>query len=88
MTKMALLWLTSLAVVGLIASALTAAQVPAPSLPVPGAAFGRVVSADELGFRVEGSTDGMPTGSLVIRINGQWVTVNVSPGPARPRLLR
>ena len=66
MKRLALLWLVSLAVVALIASTLTLAQAPQDDA--------RVVSGNDLGFRVEGmDSSGNPTGTLVIRVDGQWM---------------
>jgi hypothetical protein len=39
-----------------------------------------VVSGGDLGFRVEGRRGNTPVGTLVIRINGQWVDVEVAHG--------
>ena len=76
MTKNVLLWLASLVVVALITSTLTAAQVLRGVRPVTP----QVIAGEDLGFRVEGlMTDeaGTPSGSLVIRVNGQWVKVHI-----------
>lgn len=41
-----------------------------------------VLSAGDLGFRVEGHRGGKPVGTLVVKINGQWVEAELaSPGP-------
>ena len=36
-----------------------------------------VVSGADLGFRIEGNRGGTPVGSLVVRMNGQWVEAQV-----------
>lgn len=34
----------------------------------------RVISGDDLGFRVEGvDSKGMPRGRIVVRVNGEWL---------------
>jgi hypothetical protein len=43
----------------------------------------RVISGDEIGFRVEGFKGGMPTGRLVIRVNGEWVEPDFAIGTQR-----
>ncbi len=67
MTRRVLAWLGAVVVVGSVASALSA-QV---QRPVP-----RVVTGPDLGFRVDGSDrNGRPTGTMVVRVNGEWVEV-------------
>jgi hypothetical protein len=80
MQKWIVLWLASLAVVaGFIAlmRAQAPSQVPPPftsqAPPAP-----RVVSGADIGFRVEGNKDGRAVGTLVVRINGQWVETAAS----------
>jgi hypothetical protein len=75
--------LASLAVVAGLSSALMRAQAPAQVPPpindnrqAPPAA--RVVSGADIGFRVEGSKDGRAVGTLMVRINGQWVETTAS----------
>jgi len=58
-------------------------QVPPPltsQAPPPAA---RIVSGPDIGFRVEGSRDGRAVGTLVVRINGQWVETAASVAPKR-----
>ncbi len=73
MKKPIVLWLVSLVLVAATVSTFTLAQVlqdPAP-----------VVSGDDLGFRVESlDRSGNPTGTLVIRVDGEWVEANFSIG--------
>jgi hypothetical protein len=45
----------------------------------------RVLSGADIGFRVEGHKDGTPVGTLVIRVNGEWMPVDSVSGA---RLLR
>jgi hypothetical protein len=66
-------------VVSVIAIAgLSVAQTRPEALPAP-----RVISGDEIGFRVEGFNGGMPTGRLVVRINGEWVETAFTIGTQR-----
>ena len=65
-------WLISLVAVG-------KAQAPCWGLPEPKVLFG-----DDVGFRVEGMRGEVPTGVIVIKVNGNWVEVQVGgpkPGP-------
>jgi hypothetical protein len=56
-------WLLSLIVVA--CATLAYAQTHAP--------YSRIVSAEDIGFRVEGmDPTGRPTGVFVVRINGEW----------------
>jgi hypothetical protein len=55
------------------------AQAPVTPAPHPPTVF----AGSDFGFRVEGRTGNTPTGSLVVRINGQWVDVDFSSGPKR-----
>jgi hypothetical protein len=57
-----LLWMASLLAIG----ALVKAQSP-PS------AASNVLSGADIGFRVTGRNKDVPTGTIVIRVNGQWV---------------
>jgi hypothetical protein len=88
MLKWIALWLASLAVVAGFTSALTraqAAQAPPPYLSqAPSSPEPTVVSGPDIGFRVESiGRNGRPTGTLVIRVKGQWVPVNFG-GDVRP----
>ena len=56
-----LLWLASLAVVGVLASAQTRRD--------PGA----IIAGADVGFRPEGWNGKARTGTWVVRINGEWV---------------
>ena len=57
-------WLVSLLVVGVLASAQSERRDPAPS---------PVISGADLGFRPEGWRGNKRTGTWVVRINGEWV---------------
>jgi len=43
-----------------------------------------VLSGADFGFRVEGNRAGTPIGTLVIKMNGQWVEAEVG-GDGRPK---
>ena len=72
--KMALVWAVSLVVVAAAASALTWAQTTSDA---------RVITGNDLGFRVDSERGGIPTGRFVVRINGQWVEVKEAIGPSK-----
>jgi hypothetical protein len=55
------LWVLSLAIVGVIASAQTRRDP------------GEVISGNDIGFRPDGWRGTARTGTWVVRINGQWV---------------
>src|SRR5690349_9685925 len=70
MSKVAIVWLASLALVAALASAVTAQVLRLQPREQ------RVVSGSDVGFRVEGAdSKGRPVGTLVIRVNGEWVEV-------------
>ena len=72
--KLALAWVVSLIVVAAAASILTRAQTTADK---------RVVSGNDVGFRIDSERGGVPTGHFVIRLNGNWVEVKESVGVSR-----
>jgi hypothetical protein len=47
----------------------------------------RILSGDDIGFRVDGidPRSGLPTGTLVVRINGDWVVASTMPSVRPPR---
>ena len=68
-----MLWVASLIVLGVVGSAFIAAQTR--GVPEP-----RVLSGNDIGFRLEGTNPkGEPIGTLVVRINGQWVEPRDAP---------
>ena len=75
----AVLWMASLVGVATFARGQAFAYRP---LPEP-----KVLSGDDLGFRVTGMHGEVPAGTLVVRINGDWVEVTNAPGmpTIRPR---
>ncbi len=66
-------WIASLLVAAGLASAVTQAQ---PRLPPQTRMPPMLLSGPDVGFRVEGlNRSGQPTGTLVVRMNGEWVEV-------------
>ena len=56
------------------------AQPPAPAQPQPSQPP-RILSGPDLGFRVEGiDPAGNPSGTLVVRIKGEWLPATSRPG--------
>jgi len=81
MQRWIVLWLVSLAVVAGFTSALIRAQAPSqvpPPFTSQAPPAPRVVSGGDIGFRLEGTKDGRAVGTLVVRINGQWVETTSS----------
>jgi hypothetical protein len=69
------IWLASLAGVGVWAQAQSQQQQQQEQ---------RVISGSDLGFRVERiERDGTPIGKLVVRANGKWVETGFSVGVAK-----
>ncbi len=73
--KLAVAWMLSLVAVGAIASVLTSAQVrvPVPGRPPLMTEGTTILSGSDIGFRVERTQDGVPIGTMVVRIDGRWV---------------
>lgn len=71
--KKRVLCLLALLAAGAAAASLTLAQTAQPQP--------RIVSGDDIGFRVD-STDrtGRPVGTLMVRVNGEWVEAGWSGG--------
>lgn len=79
--KLALAWTLSLVAVAALASVLTSAQAPPPTLGLPAAEITEgtpILSGNDIGFRVERTRDGVPIGTLVVRIDGRWVEAGTS----------
>jgi hypothetical protein len=77
MRKWIVLWLSSLVVVAALTSGLMGAQTTPEELrrrvqeQLPGS---RIISGNDIGFRMEGTNPaGEPVGTLVVRIDGQWL---------------
>jgi hypothetical protein len=77
MRKWIAIWLASLAVVAGLTTVLTRAQDVRPQDP-------KIISGSDFGFRVDNTYTGKPIGTLVVRVNGNWVEVALGPkfGPA------
>ncbi len=72
MPKLIVIWFLSLAVVALCAPSVLA-QFGRAVTP-------RVMSGDDIGFRVQGlDGNGKPSGVWVVRVNGEWVEVSTAP---------
>jgi hypothetical protein len=72
MRKFVLFWLASLALVWALTAASTRAQTSQLQ--------GRILSGPDIGFRVEGvDRSGAPVGTVVIRVNDQWIEVGGAP---------
>jgi hypothetical protein len=57
------------------------AQAPLP--PPAQAQAPTIISGSDLGFRVDGRKGNTPLGTLVVRINGQWVEAEFGAGVKR-----
>jgi hypothetical protein len=44
----------------------------------------RVLSGDDIGFRVEGLRGSTPVGKIVVRVNGQWIEAEAASAMTRP----
>jgi hypothetical protein len=73
--KLALAWMLSLVAVGAIASVLTSAQgrLPLPGQPPLMTEGTTILSGSDIGFRMERIQDGVPIGTVVVRVDGRWV---------------
>ena len=69
----AAVWAISLFVTGTWASAQAQRWTPLPE-PV-------VLSGNDLGFRIEWMNGRVPTGKVVVRLNGQWVEAQIGQPP-------
>jgi hypothetical protein len=74
MRRLVALWFASLVVVAILASALTVGAQSGVPRERPSSVPPRVVSGNDVGFRVEGiDITGKPYGRLVIRVEGNWI---------------
>ncbi len=75
MRRLIAFWMFSLVVVAVLTAVAVRAQVD--KTPP------RIMSGNDLGFRVEGidRRTGKPTGVLVIRVDGQWVEIGAGSSP-------
>jgi hypothetical protein len=70
---LSVLWVVSLVVAGVLAHAQAAGQ---PAVPPQ---FPTIISGSDLGFRLDGKGNAH-AGTLVIRVNGQWVEAEFAMG--------
>ena len=68
------IWVASLVAVAAFA---TAQARPMTKLPSP-----IILSGTDVGFRIEGRIGNTPAGTLVIRVNGEWIVPKEADGPA------
>ena len=59
------------------------AHAQAPIVPPPQSQTLTVISGSDLGFRIDGRKGTTPIGTLVVRVNGQWVEPEFSVGLKR-----
>jgi hypothetical protein len=91
MRKLTLLWILAVCTAAIISASVTAqVQVPFDQI--------RILSGDDIGFRVEGQRRAQRTnpqtgrtapvniltGQLMVKVNGQWVEAEISGGGIRP----
>ena len=88
MRKWIVLWVSSLVVVSALTSGLMRAQTTPEELrrraqeQLPGS---RIISGNDIGFRLEGTNPAdEPVGTLVVRIDGQWVVARSKMAIQRP----
>ena len=82
--KLALAWVLSLVVVATIASKLGAQAVPPVPFDRPFITEGTtILSGGDIGFRVERTQEGVPLGTLVVRVDGRWVEPATRDAPLR-----
>ena len=62
----------------LLGLALTAVAVAQPSRPVP-PSDPSVLTGSDIGFRIDHFDGSKPVGTLVVRVNGQWVEPKTAP---------
>jgi hypothetical protein len=69
------LWAASMVAAG--------AWAQAPAVPAPSSQPPTVISGNDLGFRVDSRKGKTPVGTLVVRVDGQWVEVEFAVGMKR-----
>ena len=75
MTRKGLVVLALLIVCAFLAGVAASAQVLATRPVTP-----KVIESPDIGFRVEAMTGTTPTGHLVVRVNGEWLDVQLGGG--------
>jgi hypothetical protein len=76
--SLALVWVLSLFVVAAVVKAQVFEIRP---LPEP-----TIVSGADFGLRIEGDQNGTPVGTLVVRVNGQWIEARIGSVNRAPRI--
>ena len=66
---MVILWAASIVAAG------AWAQAQGPLGPVPSSQAPTVISGNDFGFRIDSRKGDTPVGTMVARVNGQWVEV-------------
>ena len=93
MRKSTLLWILAVCTAGMLSAGVMAQVQLQPQFDQP-----RILSGDDIGFRVEGQrresrTDrqtgrtapvNILTGQLMVKVNGQWVEAEINGGRVRP----
>jgi hypothetical protein len=78
------LWLIVVAfALGAVLAAGSWAHAQPPGVPVPQPQATTVISGNDIGFRVDSRKGNTPVGTLVVRINGQWVEAEFASGVKR-----
>ena len=75
-------WIVTMLMAGLWSHAQTPLPPPAQRFP-PTTQPPTVISGNELGFRIENWKGSTPVGTLVVKVNGQWVAVDEPVGVKR-----
>jgi hypothetical protein len=82
MRKLTAIWLATLITVAGATAVFVRAQSQTPLFAqIP--ADAPILSGSDIGFRVEGNKDGHAVGTLMVRINGKWVTAAFGPSTTR-----
>jgi hypothetical protein len=66
-----------------IVAAAAWAQAQAPLVPAPSSQPPTILSGNDVGFRVDSRKGKTPVGTLVVRVDGQWVEVEFAAGMKR-----
>lgn len=66
--KVAIIWAFSLIAVGSIATSAQVGRSPRMMTETP-----QIISGTDIGFRIERTQNGIPIGTVVVRLDGRWV---------------
>ena len=75
-----MLWALSLIIVGAFAHAQTTQPRIKPVQPSPIIPGATVMSGSDIGFRIQGREGDRVLGTLVVRINGEWIVAEPAGG--------